>query len=157
MCYSPILNYSENLCFRNSLSLIMHKNAQYTALSFMQIAICVYKRANNIQFIVVVCLFTHPEAPRSAPGYSLFVPDLLSVLYPPAIMPGRWLLLSRSAAGFLYSRSLLLVQICIRLSCVPWLHRPTRTHILLSIFSPFGSVVSLPRSLPPCILHVSSC
>ena len=83
----------------------MHKNAQYTALPFMQIAICVYRRANNTQFLVIISLFTRPAAPRLAPVYSLSAPDLLSVLYPPAIMPERWLLISRSAAEFLYSRS----------------------------------------------------
>ena len=44
----------------------MHKNAQYTALSFMQIAICVYKHANETQFIIIICLFNRLAAPGSA-------------------------------------------------------------------------------------------
>ena len=53
-----------------------------------------FLQSNNqylVQILIIAAKYrfpTHPAAPRSAPGCSLSWPDLLSVLYPPAIMPG---------------------------------------------------------------------
>ena len=66
----------------------MHKNAQYTVLSFMQIAICVYKRANNTQFLVIISLFTRLAAPGSALKRWFLSLVLQSGGSRPVIMPG---------------------------------------------------------------------